>query len=83
MKCKYCNNGHFGYGDVECVNGVLIDIDEFTEGYDPNVIRPPAPCHPARCQTCGGTGEMDGGDCPDCDCGYRGIPDFRERLGAA
>jgi hypothetical protein len=32
--------------DVECVNGVLIDIDEWHEGLSPDVIRPVAPCHP-------------------------------------
>lgn len=52
--CKHCRNGHFyrnGGGfyfgqDVECVNGVLIDIDEFNEGHSPDLIRPVAPCHP-------------------------------------
>lgn len=52
--CKHCRNGFFdpkGSGfyfgqDVECVNGVLIDIDEFNEGHGPDVVRPVAPCHP-------------------------------------
>lgn len=52
--CKHCSNGYFARGtngfyfgqDVECVNGVLIDIDEFNEGNSPDVIRPVAPCHP-------------------------------------
>lgn len=54
--CKHCRNGfldnRFGQ-DVECVNGVLIDIDEFNEGRSPDVIRPVAPCHPmweAQCR---------------------------------
>lgn len=49
MSCKHCDNGFFGgrFGqDVECVNGVLIDIDEAREGHAPDVIRPVAPCHP-------------------------------------
>ncbi|SMC45560.1 hypothetical protein [Novosphingobium sp. B1] len=49
MTCKHCHNGfldgRFGQ-DVECVNGVLIDIDEAHEGVSPDVVRPVAPCHP-------------------------------------
>lgn len=48
MNCKHCRNGWFDgrFGqDVECVNGVLIDIDEVHEGHA-NLIRPVAPCHP-------------------------------------
>lgn len=47
--CKHCQNGFLGgrFGqDVECVNGVLIDIDEAYEGASPDVVRPVAPCHP-------------------------------------
>jgi hypothetical protein len=51
--CKHCRNGFFYRGsgfyfgqDVECVNGVLIDIDEAHEGPAMDVIRPVAPCHP-------------------------------------
>lgn len=48
--CKHCRNGWFPHAefgqDVECVNGVLIDVDEFNEGVSPDVIRPVAPCHP-------------------------------------
>lgn len=47
--CQHCRSGFLGnrFGqDVECVNGVLIDIDEFTEGHARDVIRPVAPCHP-------------------------------------
>lgn len=48
-KCKFCNNGWLEnkYGeDVECVNGVLIDIDTAMEGWRRDVIYPVAPCHP-------------------------------------
>lgn len=49
MPCEHCNNGfldnRFGQ-DVECVNGVLIDIDEATEGWSKDTNYPVAPCHP-------------------------------------
>ena len=49
-KCKHCNNGHFPeqqFGqDVECVNGVLIDIDVAHDGWSPDTVYPVAPCHP-------------------------------------
>ncbi len=52
-QCKFCNQGYFDCGgpyyfgqDVECVNGVLIDIDEAHEGWQPDVCYPLAPCHP-------------------------------------
>lgn len=49
-KCKHCQNGWFHdqrYGpDVECVNGVLIDIDVYTEGWQRDLNYPVAPCHP-------------------------------------
>ncbi len=41
--CKHCKNRWMG-GDIECVNGVLIDIDVATEGWQRDVIYPPAPC---------------------------------------
>lgn len=48
--CQHCRNGWFHdqrFGqDVECVNGVLIDIDVAHEGYPLDVIFPVAPCHP-------------------------------------
>lgn len=48
-KCAHCLNGWFQdqrFGqDVECVNGVLIDIDEAHEGAS-DVCHPVAPCHP-------------------------------------
>lgn len=47
--CKHCRNGFldnkFGQ-DVECVNGVLIDIDVAHEGWQRDVNYPVAPCHP-------------------------------------
>ncbi len=48
--CAHCQSGWFHDQrvgtDVECVNGVLIDIDVYTEGHDPSVVYPVAPCHP-------------------------------------
>lgn len=50
MGCALCQNGWFHdqrYGeDVECVNGVLIDIDVATEGWSRDTLYPVAPCHP-------------------------------------
>lgn len=47
--CSHCRNGFlenkFGQ-DVECVNGILIDIDEAYEGWQRDVAYPVAPCHP-------------------------------------
>lgn len=63
--CAHCRNGFRG-SDVECVNGVLIDIDVFTEGWERDVIYPPAPCHPNYCSACAGDGDDDGGDCQSC-----------------
>lgn len=49
MTCKHCRSGFlenkFGQ-DVECVNGVLIDIDVAHEGWQRDVEYPVAPCHP-------------------------------------
>jgi len=48
-QCKHCRNGFLGnrFGqDVECVNGVLIDIDVAYEGWQRDVTYPVAPCHP-------------------------------------
>lgn len=66
--CPHCSLGFLGnaYGaDVECVNGVLIDIDVATEGWQPNVAYPPAPCH--ACLGCGGTGDDNSGECRQCN----------------
>lgn len=47
--CEHCKNGfldnEFG-ADVECVNGILIDIDVAHEGWQRDVNYPVAPCHP-------------------------------------
>jgi DNA-binding winged helix-turn-helix (wHTH) protein len=82
---KRCNLG----GDLECINGIVIDVDEFTEGWDPHVNYKPAPCHPLWCEPCKGTGEAgpevaDSDDCPSCQgTGYRGGKgDSQERLRA-
>lgn len=49
-KCQHCLNGWFHdqrYGqDVECVNGVLIDIDVASDGWQRDTAYPVAPCHP-------------------------------------
>lgn len=49
MPCPHCQNGfldnRFGQ-DVECVGGILIDIDEYHEGWKRDVCYPVAPCHP-------------------------------------
>ena len=47
--CAHCKNGFLDglYGvDVECVNGVLIDIDTAHEGWQRDLDYPVAPCHP-------------------------------------
>ena len=44
IACTHCRNGWFEGTEVECVNGVLIDIDEAHEGWHRDVIYPPAPC---------------------------------------
>lgn len=55
MACEHCRNGfldnRFGQ-DVECVNGVLIDIDEYHEGYRTDFCYPVAPCHPDYAKQC-------------------------------
>lgn len=69
---KYWGLGH----DIECKHGILIDADEYHEGFAPDVIRQPCSCNPKFCKSCNGTGEKtyaDGvGDCPDCECGWVG-----------
>lgn len=67
-KCEHCDNGwlHNRYGqDVECVNGVLIDIDVATEGWQRDTIYPAAPCE--YCAYCQGSTESDGQECPACN----------------
>lgn len=86
--CAFCKNGFMG-SDVECINGVLIDIDEFTEGWTRDAIYPPAPCHPKYCGACAGTGDAGDDDVGFSDCewcggtGYLGgVVDCQSRLEA-
>lgn len=54
--------------DFECINGVAMDIDEWSEGFINDETRPLAPCHPGFCTSCSGTGyNKDTGDCPACN----------------
>ncbi len=85
MNCKHCVNGYLN-SDIECKNGILIDLDEYLEGPPHDHIYPPAPCHPNYCVACGGTGHIaDDGDCKECGgSGYiGGKNDSRSRLGKA
>lgn len=55
MACTHCQNGYLGnrFGqDVECVNGVLIDIDVYHEGHQRDLCYPVAPCHPDYAKQC-------------------------------
>ncbi|QEH97328.1 hypothetical protein [Gluconobacter thailandicus] len=79
--CKYCENGWLNRGDVECVNGVLIDIDVAHEGWQRDVSYPPGPCN--ACQKCGGSGYLDEdyAPCPDCkESGWNGGSDRSQAL---
>lgn len=83
MSCLHCNNGWLDnrYGqDVECVNGVLIDIDVANEGWQGDVAYPPAPCQ--ACEKCRGSGERGRGECRACQgTGWKsGRNDCQERL---
>lgn len=42
--CRHCRNGWFERTDVECINGVLIDVDVAHEGWQRDVEYPAAPC---------------------------------------
>jgi len=54
--------------DYHCINGVAMDIDEWSEGFDEDEVRPLAPCHPGYCGGCMGTGTVgEGFDCPKCE----------------
>jgi hypothetical protein len=69
--CKHCRNGFLDNRlgqDVECVNGVLIDIDEFTEGWARDTVYPVAPCHPQWAEQC--AAEANGEDV-ETDCQER------------
>ena len=56
--CKHCRQGYFDgqrFGqDVECVNGILIDIDVYHDGWQRDTDYPVAPCHPAWKKQCAG-----------------------------
>ena len=43
-ECLYCYNGNFHGADIECVNGVMIDIDVAHECRRTDEIYPAAPC---------------------------------------
>ena len=83
LKFLPCNR-HIA-GDVECCDGVVMDIDEYTEGWQPDVIYPPCDCNPRYCATCKGTGDApkdvgDSDDCPECSgIGWRGKPMWPRR----
>lgn len=66
--CKHCQSGwlenRFGE-DVECVNGVLIDIDIATEGWARDMAYRAAPCE--ACPACSGTGDDNSGECRSCN----------------
>lgn len=82
MTCTKCNNGYLGRGDIECVNGVLIDIDVAHEGFQPDMAYPPGPCN--ACAVCHGAGWNDDGDCETCNgTGWKsGREEGQERLNA-
>ena len=56
--CRYCRNGWFEdqrFGqDVECINGILIDVDVAHDGRQTDVDYPVAPCHPHWADQCDG-----------------------------
>lgn len=71
--CVKCRNGWLDCGDFECVNGVLIDIDEAHEGAQIDICYPPAPC--MACEKCAAKG------CTACnDTGWRGGIDNSQEL---
>jgi hypothetical protein len=66
FKCALCRNGYLWQGDLECVNGVLIDIDVAHEGWQRDVDYPPAPCE--ECSKCAGVGQTESGEtCIPCN----------------
>ncbi len=75
-------------GDVWCCDGVVMDIDEYTEGWQPDVIYRPHSCNPRFCASCNGSGEAPeamarlhaSGDCVECEgTGWRGRPMWPRR----
>lgn len=73
-KCAHCENGWLGnrFGqDVECVNGVLIDIDVAHEGWTEDEAYPSAPCE--ACPACKGASHHGESDCAACNStGWKG-----------
>lgn len=63
--CTHCKNGWLDRGDTECVNGVLIDIDEAHEGWQQDVCYPPSPCQ--ACPSCDGEAADGQIECPACN----------------
>jgi hypothetical protein len=93
MPCTICGRHQQWHGSEEgpppgsylsemgCHDGVRMDDDEYHEGWQPDVIYPPCPFNPLRCETCGGSGDapklmaeaMNRDDCADCDgTGWKG-----------
>lgn len=76
MTFKPCNK-YWGLGhDIECHEGILIDADEYAEGWQRDVIYQPCSCNPKFCMRCRGIGmivdDEGAGDCPHCNCGWVG-----------
>lgn len=88
MTCLICGRAPQFHGsevrpgiETGCHDGVLMDDDEYFEGWQQDVIYPPCPHNPAMCGTCCGSGEapekvaarLMQDDCPDCNgTGWRG-----------
>lgn len=85
MTCSICGRDNIWHGsenspppgsylsEMGCHDGVLMDDDEYHEGWQPDVVYPPCPHSPLKCQTCNGTGicpahiDSTSDDCPMCD----------------
>lgn len=69
MTCNICgcasvlHGAHLGgrpgtyLAESGCHNGVWMDDDEYTEGWDPSVVTRPCPNNPDCCLSCNGTGD--------------------------
>ena len=80
MTCLSCGREKVWHGsehragsEVGCHDGVAMDDDEHADGWQHDVIYPPCPHNPLRCETCSGSGDCpetikDGSDdCPACN----------------
>lgn len=79
MACTICNARYVMHGsntevgaEYGCHDGVLMDDDEYMEGWDDNQIYPPCRNNPAACPDCKGTSHVlhgpECGDwCPSCE----------------